>query len=194
MDCPLQLLVRLPGARVSRAQAIGWAQELPLSRPPTQELQVLHACDSALTYLRLAIAQAPASDVVAHCLASAQALAPLAETALLQQTLSIAGASAGQPAGWHYVVETDIAPQAQDDLNAWYTQEHLPGLAAVAGTVRAARHDILHGAPRHHACYDLHTRAAFNSPAWLAVRGTAWSDRVRPHFHNTRRTMFQIVD
>jgi len=29
------------------------------------------------------------------------------------------------------------------------------------------------------------------SPPWLAARHTAWSDRVRPHFHNVKRTMFR---
>jgi len=37
-------------------------------------------------------------------------------------------------------------------------------------------------------------RAAFNSAPWLAVRGTPWSSRVRPHFIHTRRTMYRRVD
>ena len=45
-----------------------------------------------------------------------------------------------QHAPYHYVVETDVLPGHEDDLNAWYAQEHLPGLAAVPGTVRAARY------------------------------------------------------
>lgn len=78
-----------------------------------------------------------------------------------------------------------------DDLNAWYAQEHLPGLASVAGTVRAARYLDAAGSPRYYACYDLASPEALGSPAWLAVRGTAWSARVRPAFRNTRRTMFR---
>ena len=34
----------------------------------------------------------------------------------------------------HYVVEADVLPESEAQLNAWYTIEHLPGLAAVPGT------------------------------------------------------------
>jgi hypothetical protein len=93
-------------------------------------------------------------------------------------------------APFHYVVETDVEPAAEDDFNAWYDQEHLPGLAAVPGNLRARRLRSVDLPPRSHACYDLVSDALLSSPAWLAVRASAWSDRVRPHFRNTRRTMF----
>jgi hypothetical protein len=101
------------------------------------------------------------------------------------------GASAGQGAPYHYSVETDVLAGHEDDLNAWYAQEHLPGLASVPGTVRAARYLDATGSPRYYACYDLASPDALGSPAWLAVRATAWSARVRPAFRNTRRTMFR---
>jgi hypothetical protein len=100
----------------------------------------------------------------------------------------VAGASAGRVATHHYVVETDVLPELENELNAWYAQEHLPGLAAVPGTVRAARYIDLAGSPRYYACYDLAGPEALGSPAWLAVRATPWSSRVRPAFRNTRRT------
>ncbi|CAN7593607.1 hypothetical protein LJR130_004382 [Variovorax sp. LjRoot130] len=103
----------------------------------------------------------------------------------------VRGASAGQVASHHYVVETDVLPEFEDDLNAWYAQEHLPGLAAVPGTVRAARYIDAAGSPRYYACYDLAGAETLGSPEWLAVRATPWSSRVRPAFRNTRRTMFR---
>ena len=103
------------------------------------------------------------------------------------------GAAAGQPARVHYVVETDVEPGHDEELNAWYDQEHLPGLAAVAGTALALRYVDPVGSPRYYACYDLAAEKAFNSPAWLDVRATPWSSRVRPRFRNTRRTMFDPV-
>lgn len=106
-------------------------------------------------------------------------------------TQRLAGAAAGAEAPWLYVVETDVLPGHEADFNAWYDQEHLAGLAAVPGTVSAARLLDPQGHPRYHACYELARREAFNSPAWLAVRGTAWSSRVRPAFRNTTRTMFR---
>ena len=101
------------------------------------------------------------------------------------------GASTGRVAPYHYVVETDVLTEHESDLNAWYAQEHLPGLASVPGTVRAARYLDPAGFPRYYACYDLASLETLGSPAWLAVRGTAWSARVRPAFRNTRRTLFR---
>jgi len=120
-------------------------------------------------------------------------LVPGAHARLLHQTLDLAGASAGQSAPWHYIVETDVVPEAEADLNAWYDQEHLPGLASVPGTVRARRYECRDESPRYLACYDLHTQETFGSPPWLAVRATDWSSRVRPSFRNTRRTMFRKI-
>lgn len=113
----------------------------------------------------------------------------------LQCMQEVRGAAHGHYAPWHYVVATDVLAAQEDDFNAWYEREHLPGLAAVPGNAHAARYRVIEGAgPRYHACYDLTERSAFNSPEWLAVRATPWSSRVRPAFHNTRRTMYQRVD
>lgn len=110
----------------------------------------------------------------------------------LRCTLSLPGAAAGADAPYHYVVETDVPPADAPDFDAWYTQEHLPGLAGVPGTVLAQRWVRTAGdGPHHVACYDLAGLATFGSPGWLAVRATPWSDRVRPTFRNTRRTMYR---
>ncbi len=112
----------------------------------------------------------------------------------LQLLQDVAGASAGALVNWHYVVATDVMPEQEADFNLWYRTEHLPGLAGVPGTVRAARYRVTEGeGPRYHAGYDLADRAAFNSPPWLEVRATPWSERVRPAFLNTRRTMYRRV-
>jgi hypothetical protein len=114
------------------------------------------------------------------------------ETAELKGLQDIPGASSTQVAHWHYVVETDVVTEATDDLNAWYNEEHLPGLASVEGTVHAWRFQRPEGqSPRYHACYDLATVETFGSPPWIAVRSSEWSSRVRPSFRNTKRTMFK---
>jgi hypothetical protein len=118
-----------------------------------------------------------------------------ATLARLHPLLIIDGAAANCVAPWHYIVATDVLDEQESDFNAWYHDEHMPGLAAVPGTARAARYRLAEGAgPRYHACYDLAERSAFNSEAWLAVRATPWSSRVRPAFRNTLRTMYRRVD
>jgi hypothetical protein len=105
----------------------------------------------------------------------------------------IAGASAGAPTPYHYVVETDAAAGTAEELARWYDTEHLAGLAAVPGCARARRFAGGADGPASYACYDLTDPAVLGSPAWLAVRATPWSGRVRPHFRNTVRTMFRAV-
>jgi hypothetical protein len=118
---------------------------------------------------------------------------PAITVARLEALMEIDGASAQAIPMYHYVVETDVVEAADADLNAWYDQEHLPGLAGVPGTVRAARYRNLDDGPRYHACYELVSRETFGSPAWLAVRASDWSSRVRPMFRNTRRIMFRSL-
>jgi hypothetical protein len=111
----------------------------------------------------------------------------------LQPELDIAGADFGAAAPYHYVVETDVEALHARELADWYAKEHLPGLAAVSGAVRARRLTNMDGAPRSFACYDLRDPSVLASDAWLAVRASAWSGRVRPMFRNTRRTLFRRI-
>jgi hypothetical protein len=111
--------------------------------------------------------------------------------ARLRPVFDAAGASSRERPLFHYVVEMDVVPEHEADLNAWYDREHMPGLAACPGSVRARRFRNPEGSPRYHSCYDLVRTETLGSPPWLAVRHTAWSDRVRPHFLNVKRTMFR---
>ena len=110
----------------------------------------------------------------------------------LEKMFEAAGRSAGAPPVFHYIVEMDPEAGWMPEISRWYDTEHMPGLASVEGCILAMRllnHD--HG-PLSLACYDLVTDQALTLPAWLAVRGTAWSDITRPHFTNTIRTMFDV--
>ena len=92
--------------------------------------------------------------------------APDATWTMLADLRSVAGASAGLEPAFHYVVETDVAPEHGSEFNAWYEQEHLPGLASVPGAIRAARYRRASGSPRYLACYDLLLPATLERPEW----------------------------
>jgi hypothetical protein len=124
---------------------------------------------------------------------SADEIAPNNQWQRLECLQSLKGPSAGFAVDFHYVVEADVLPENEAQLNAWYQDEHLPGLASVPGTIRAARYRRTHpasGLPQYYACYDLESFDVTKSAPWLAVRHTAWSDIVRPMFLNTVRTEF----
>ena len=149
--------------------------------PDASVMQSWRAIEGPWTYV-----YAPGNlDLQVHC------AAPGVSCHRLQCVQMLDGASAGADAPFHYVVETDVLAGQEAELEAWYAQEHLPGLASVPGTVRAARYLDAAGSPRFYACYDLVSPETLGSAAWLAVRGTAWSAKVRPAFRNTRRTMFR---
>jgi hypothetical protein len=111
----------------------------------------------------------------------------------LENVFSATVASAGTVAEFHYTVETDAADGWDEEIFRWYDTEHLPGLAAVPGCVRAQRFLNGDGGPHSHACYDLADPKVLESGAWLAVRRSPRSDRLRPQFRNTRRTMFRTM-
>jgi hypothetical protein len=100
------------------------------------------------------------------------------------------GVSAGEVALFHYCVEFDPAEGWEADIASWYDTEHMPGLAAVTGCVRAQRFVNLDAGPSLLACYDLVSPAARETKAWQEVVATPWSSRVRPNFQHTKRTLF----
>jgi hypothetical protein len=115
---------------------------------------------------------------------------PAADAVELKLLTDLNGASHQEVGGFHYIVETDISQDSEEEFNAWYDTEHLPGLARVPGTVSAKRYLRLTGTPRYIACYELVSPAVMESEAWLAIRHTAWSSRIRPMFFNTVRALF----
>ena len=86
----------------------------------------------------------------------------------------------------------NLAPEAEDDFNAWYDQEHIPALAAVPGTLLARRYRADENGSSTHkylAIYHLETPDVTRSEAWAAAVDTPWSDRVRPHFQDRLRVL-----
>lgn len=118
---------------------------------------------------------------------------PNARASRLARQLEIVGASPGMTPVAHYIVEMDPEAGWERELFAWYDQEHMPGLAAVPGCIHAVRLLNLDHGPLNFACYDLAAKEVMGCPPWLAVRHSRWSDRVRPHFTNAKRTMFEVI-
>jgi hypothetical protein len=133
------------------------------------------------------------ADVLSRCKAFGNDCggAPAATLDWLNPKARFAGASHGPRAEAHYVVETDSTTGWDEELFRWYDVEHMPALAAVVGCTCARRFINEGRGPRSFACYDLVAPEIITTERWLAVRQTAWSDRVRAHFRNTRRTLFR---
>lgn len=154
------------------------------------ELRIIYGYAQLATRSRVDAAALPAwTDWFLRALPQAQDV----RASRLECVFDRAGHSHSAQPLFHYVVEMDPDAGWMPEIARWYDQEHMPGLANVPGCVRAMRmlnHD--HG-PLSLACYDLVSPQTLGSPPWLAVRATAWSDITRPHFTNTKRTMFEIA-
>jgi hypothetical protein len=86
----------------------------------------------------------------------------------------------------------NVAPEAEDDFNAWYGQEHLAALAGVPGTLAARRYrstEANGGTHRYVAIYHLESPDVARSMAWKAAVDTPWSARVLPHFRDRIRIL-----
>lgn len=101
----------------------------------------------------------------------------------------------GVEAPFLYTVEQDVEPGHEEELNAWYADEHIPRLAAVPGVLSARRFVALDAgsSPRYLAAYRLERREVFESPAWIEARETPWTRRARTFFRNQRRSMRRLV-
>ncbi|MBN9408709.1 MAG: hypothetical protein J0H69_06110 [Burkholderiales bacterium] len=176
------------------------ADELAMSHAGTVgRVDVVRALDGTRLYLYLWLRDgAVPTEVLRDAVRTAVDAAALpqagpAEVTRLVPRQDEAGASAVEAAPYHYAVELDIDPEHAASMHDWYNNEHLPALAAVPGTVRARRLSDIDGHPASYACYDLTSPDTLRSEPWLAVRATDWSSRIRPLFHNVRRTVFERV-
>lgn len=107
-----------------------------------------------------------------------------------QITPGDAAAPAG--AGGLLLNAMNVAPEGEDDFNAWYDEEHLPALTAVPGTLAARRYksDAEGGGVRRYvAIYHLESPDVTRSDAWKTAVDTPWSARVRPHFRDHIRIL-----
>ena len=87
---------------------------------------------------------------------------------------------------WH-----DIAPEGEDDYNAWHTRQHMPERLGVPGCLVGRRYvnwDL--DEHRWFTLYETSTLETLSSDGYRARLNspTAWSGRVQPHFLNFIRS------
>jgi hypothetical protein len=97
-------------------------------------------------------------------------------------------------APWLYIVHTDIPDHIADEYNEWYDAEHLPRLVTVPGVLRARRYNRVSGpGPKYFTAYDITAPEVWESPAAHKARKTAWTEKMRSLFLNTRRSMCRLI-
>lgn len=72
-----------------------------------------------------------------------------------------------------------VREDSEDDLNAWYVGEHIPGLLKIDGWLRSRRFERIAGpGPQHLALHDLRDLEVRKHPAFQQVMTTPWRLRL----------------
>jgi hypothetical protein len=92
------------------------------------------------------------------------------------------GAAAGRPAPVILTVALSVPAAAEDDLAAWYTEEHIPMLLRIPGWRRIRRFRLVRGldapGPGFLSVHELAGPEVLEDPGYLAAASTPWRDRV----------------
>lgn len=85
-------------------------------------------------------------------------------------------------------------PAYDEEYNAWYDEEHVPGIMPVAGVLRARRFRAVEGEPRYLALYDLASPGVRFGEAFERAIDTPWSTRMRRHCERKLIGLYRPVD
>ena len=110
--------------------------------------------------------------------------------------LSEDGSPAGRPVPVVLAVSMSVPAGSQDDMNAWYTQEHIPMLLEVPGWRRIRRYRLVRGmdgpAPEFLSVHELAGPEVLEDPRYRAAVSTPWRDRVVASALQRERRMFGL--
>lgn len=81
----------------------------------------------------------------------------------------------------------NVDPDFEAEFNAWYDEEHVPGLARVPGVLSARRFRAAGGSHKYVALYHLASVNVVEQTAWSAAVQTPWTERIRPHYRDRLR-------
>jgi len=83
------------------------------------------------------------------------------------------------PAPTVMVVSISVPPALEDDMAAWYAEEHIPMLLAVPGWRRIRRYRLTSGtAPAWLSLHELADESALSAPEYKAAASTPWRNRI----------------
>jgi hypothetical protein len=94
------------------------------------------------------------------------------------ELISDSGPAASAPAVVLAVAQS-VPPSMEDELAAFYTEEHIPMLLAVPGWQRIRRYRLTAGtAPAYLSLHSLASMAVFEEPGYRAAVATPWQNRI----------------
>src|SRR5690349_10911941 len=85
----------------------------------------------------------------------------------------------------------NVAPEAEQEFNAWYDEEHVPRLSAVPGCFGARRFRSTGGSPKYLALYSLAAPEIVSTRTWEEAAVTPWTLKLRPHTSDRLRIVLR---
>jgi len=85
----------------------------------------------------------------------------------------------------------NVAPEAEAEFNAWYNEEHIPGLLQVKGCIAARRFVATESVLKYVALYHLTAPEVQVSAAWKQAVDTPWTKKMRPFFRDGLRVVLR---
>src|SRR5919106_1528347 len=89
----------------------------------------------------------------------------------------------------------DVAPDARDDFNAWYREQHIPERLGVPGFLRGRRYEAIGDGPAYFTLYETADAAVLSSAPYLARLNapTEWTRRVLPAMTMMIRNAYRLA-
>ena len=110
--------------------------------------------------------------------------------------LSDDGSPVGRPAPVVLAVALSVPAEDEDDLAAWYTDEHIPMLLEVPGWRRIRRYRLVRAmdepGPDFLSLHELAGPEVLEDPRYLAAISTPWRDRVVASALRRERRVFGL--
>ena len=103
-----------------------------------------------------------------------------------------------------HVVGHDVPSDKEDEFNAWYNTEHVPGILQVPGFVAARRFKSVgtqlppaaggfSSSPKYLTIYDLESTDAYQTDEFAAMDGSPWTAWVRHWYNRSFRHIGQLI-
>ncbi len=97
--------------------------------------------------------------------------------------------------GGALLIVNDVDEGADEEVNRWYQEEHLPNRLAIPGFRRARRYRAIDGQPAYIAFYECGSVDVLKSRSYVdrVLDPTPWTRRVLPRFRNVMRAACRLT-
>jgi len=103
------------------------------------------------------------------------------------------GSSSPQGAPYVLTVRVGVAPEKENEFNAWYNEDHIPALLKVGGVRSGKRYRAVEGTPKYLAVYELDNPEVIKSEAWVKARDYGRTSVIWPHLQGLQRNVGKLL-